>query len=521
MSVGLDAAASMAVLFAGGALPVLAGVGLRWPALVLAPLAGSVLAAVGAMATLAVGGNPLGWFVGLSVLGAAASLGWWTLSGRWPGLAGPRGRHAAAPVPSSPAGLRWGGALAALASITAAVVWSLRALRVPRVGFDARAIYLLHAQWFAAGHQVALSTLRSPSLIFSQQTYPPLSSAAVAVSWLVVGGRSLRLGVVVIALLNACAVAAAAWVVAEVGRRAADRVLVVRTGTRPGPAWAWALVPLAVGVVAAGLVALAAFGAAGDGAVDGYADLLWSAAAIGAVGFGLTLSGQGSDLAAAVVLVGVAGLTKSDGIPPAMAVVALMALRAAWRAWHRAPGRVPWRPLVAGAAGIVALGAWPVEVRLLRATAIGAGTHPGSASSRIHQTLSGVAPYLHALELAVPVALVGWLLAGRARRTIPLGNDLLAWAVVAVYAGCLFFVYVTTNGSVALRLATSVTRTTVFLQLAGWYLLGVWAVVGATAPGLTVAERPAAAPPTPAPTGADPEPAVEAGQGSEAVASRR
>ena len=62
--------------------------------------------------------------------------------------------------------------LVGVAVVAGAVVWSLQPLRVPDYGFDARAIYLLHAFWYTGGHRSALHSLRNPSLLFSRPSTP-------------------------------------------------------------------------------------------------------------------------------------------------------------------------------------------------------------------------------------------------------------------------------------------------------------------------------------------------------------
>ena len=187
------------------------------------------------------------------------------------------------------------------------------------------------------------------------------------------------------------------------------------------------------GVVVAGLLVLAAAGVVGPFATNGYADPLWALAAVGAVGFGLVLPGRGRDAGAAVLLLAVAGLTKDEGIVTAMAVVGLMALRGARGSWVARPRTLPWRPLVAGAAAVVALAAWPVLVKLLGAATDITVTGPrqGDDLSRAHQTADAMAAHLHVLLLALPVAVVGGLLLRRARRAAGVGNDGWAWASLA------------------------------------------------------------------------------------------
>ena len=312
----------------------------------------------------------------------------------------------------------------------------------------------------------------------------------MAVSWLVVGNRSDRLGVVVVALLNAAAVACAAFVVVEAGRQAARRMAAGARRVDGAAARLLGGAPALVGVVGAGLLVVAAFGIAGPYATNGYTDLLWSAAGVGALGYGLTCSGRGRDLGVAAVLLAVAGLTKDEGTVTAMVIVVLITARTLPGHKVARRGAGPWGPLALGLGGLAALAVWPLLVRALGATVVPSGTQPGSFDGRFHQTVSGMAPHLHPVAVAAAVSVVGALAARRARRATGLGNDGLNWVVLAVYLFLLGRTYVTTTGTVAFRLVTSVDRTTVFPGIAAWYIVAVWAVVGLSAPGLSLSRSP-------------------------------
>ncbi len=470
------AVVAIVVLAAAGALPAATLVGVGWLTVPAAPLAGAVLAAASAAGCLAIGGPLLGWFVGLAVVAAVGTVAVWH---RWP-AASPLGRRRGAGdgrAGGRPAGHRAAGVAGAVV-VVAATAWSLVALRAPTVGFDARTIWMLHGVWFVDGHQVALAALRSRAMPFAHASYPPLVGGSVAVSWLVTGDHGYRLGVVMVALLDACALAAAAWVAVEVGRRVGAALASDARGglaARRRPAVAYT-----AGVVVAGLLVLAAAGVVGPFATNGYADPLWASAAVGAVGFGLVLPGGGRDLGAAVLLLAVAGLTKDEGIVTAMAIVVLMALRGARGSWVARPGVLPWRPLLAGTVGVLALAAWPVLVKLLGGVAdvTITGSRQGDDLSRAHQTADAMAAHLHVLLLALPVAVVGGLLLRRARRAAGVGNDGWAWAALAAGIVIVAAAYVTGGGDVAFWLDTSVHRTTFFPALVGWWIVGTWAIVG-------------------------------------------
>ena len=52
--------------------------------------------------------------------------------------------------------------------------------------------------------------MRTCNLVLNQSAYPPLLSASVAVAWKITGIHTARLGVTMVAVLDACALAAAA-----------------------------------------------------------------------------------------------------------------------------------------------------------------------------------------------------------------------------------------------------------------------------------------------------------------------
>ncbi len=465
----------LVVFAAAGALPSVALAGRRWVAVPLAPLAGAVIAALSATAVLVVGGPIIFWFVALAA--AAAAL---VVLRR---QAGPGGQDYVAK--SAPA--RRAGAAGAVVLVVLGA-WTLLPLRAPTVGFDARTTWLLHAVWFADGHSTALAALRNPALSFDHTAYPPLIGGSVAVAWKLTGNHSYDLGVVVVALLNVAAVLAAATVLVEVGRRCGDAVAARRARfVRPGEPLPDRLSRLEAahitGVVAAGLLVLVVSGVAGQFLTNGYADVLWASAAVGAVGFGLILPGTGHDLGACILLLAVAGLTKNVGIVTAMAVVVLLTARAVVRARAR-PGSdrratSPWRAVVAGAVGIVALGVWPALTRLLGAApdVAVAGRRVGDDARRLHLTADAMAGHLHVLLVAVPVALVGGVVLRRARRAAGIGNDGWAWAALVAGAVAVAVAYVAGSGTVAFWLDTSVHRTTFFPALMAWWLMAVWAVV--------------------------------------------
>ena len=472
-------ALTMLVLSAAGCLPVLGLVGFRFYAVALCPLAGAVLAAVAATCCLGLGASTMTWFVIVSVLGAAGTVAWWwwrpdRRPWRAPGAPGGPGDRVIA--------------LAGVVGVVGSLAWCLQTLSTPTVGFDTRAVWLMRAGWFLQPHHQLVVDMSSPGIFLSQTSYPPLVSAAGAVGWFVSGNHSMRLGVVVIALLNACAVAAATLAVVECGRRAGARL---GQATPPAPpargvprsrSGVLGALPGLVGVAAAVALVFTTFAVAEPFMTNGYADPLWSLAAVGAVAYGLQTAADRSALGAAAILVVVAGMSKDEGaVTAAVLIVVLVVRRLAAAGAERR--RQWWRPVAAGSAGLVILAAWPATVRLLHLRAVAAGGSPRSAYlHRAHQAVSGLAPYLHVLAFALGVAAVGWLVLRPVRRAAGIGNDAWSWAGLAAGAAVILGAYVTGSADVPSWLTTTAHRVTEFPALGAWWIVAVWAVTAAAAP---------------------------------------
>ena len=81
----------------------------------------------------------------------------------------------------------------------------------------------MRAGWFLQSHHQLLVDMRVRDVVLVQTPYPPLVSASTALAWSVTGNESVRLGVVIIALLNTCALAVAAFALVESARQFARR----------------------------------------------------------------------------------------------------------------------------------------------------------------------------------------------------------------------------------------------------------------------------------------------------------
>ncbi len=234
-----SAVAACTVLAAAGAVPALAAAGWRWVALPLAPLAGAIVSALAAWMTVAVGGPLLAWFgTGAALVTGSVVVLWWVRPATRPAGVTPR-RH--------PGARRlWGVGAVGFVAVVASCAMFARGLATPTVGFDARALWIMRAGWFLQPHHQLLVDLRLRDLALVQTAYPPLVSSSVSVAWGVTGQHTVRLGVVVVSVLDLCALAAAALGVVECGRQMAVRLSrqdpPVRQDQRPsrahpGPRW--------------------------------------------------------------------------------------------------------------------------------------------------------------------------------------------------------------------------------------------------------------------------------------------
>ncbi len=503
MSTVPAAIVTLLVLSAVGVLPVLALIGVRWIAIPLAPLAGAIVAAVAATTYVAAGGTFMAWFTGEGVLVAAAVLAFWSARPQrrpWRLEVRRQDRHGTAH--------RWFGIGGAVA-IAAACAWCLRGLATPTVGFDARALWLMRPGWFLESHHQLLTNLRIPDLALIQSAYPPLVSATTAVGWSVTGNQSDRLGVVVIAILNTCALAVAAFALVELGRRFAVRPAashsaashsaashsaashsaashsaashsaaadgVVAEGTLP-------MAPMVVGVVAAVLLVFVAFGIAEPFMTNGYADPIWSLAAVGAVAYGLQMELGRVQQGAALLLVLVAGLSKDEGEATAVAIIAIIALRSLLALVREGRRRQWWRPVALGVAELAVVAWWPLLMRIDDARGAKLARSPIDAwAGRVSGSYHGLTPYLHVLVLAAPLAAVGGLFLSRVRRASGAANDWWGWAGLASGILAVGGAFVTGTGALGPWLLSTVHRVTEFPAMMGWWIIAVWAVVASGA----------------------------------------
>jgi hypothetical protein len=236
--------------------------------------------------------------------------------------------------------------------------------------------------------------------------------------------------------------------------------------------------PLAGGVIVAVLLVVIAAGITEPFLTNGYADPLWSLAAVGAVAFGLQLRSDPSTRAAAVILVLVAGMTKNEGFVTAVALVVLVAARSiGWTGIRGARGRVV-APLVVAVCELAALAWWPVLMKAIHAR--GASSTFSTSQDLAHRTdavVHGFSPYLHVLVLALPLAVVGGVVLRGVRRRVEVGNDVWAWLALGTGLVAVASALVTGSGAIGPWLLSTAHRITEYPALEGWWIVGVWVVV--------------------------------------------
>ncbi len=473
-----------------GLAPMFLIVGRRLTAVALAPLGGALLAAWAAEGELLIGGTFPLWFVGLGIASnavcAAYVLGARRSSPLKPGqirLVPERRWVSKRTSPPSRSHRPYAFKVLPSLCLAAACGAPLALLSAKYVTHDANAIWIFHATWILAGHRQYRANLLNPAYSFSNPSYPPLVSAAIATSGLLRFALSAPAAAALVAVLNSCALFVAA-----------SGLVHVRSAHRG--------IQGAVAVLVAGGLCLQGFTLDAPYSLGGDADLLWAACATAALMYGLVLPCRRDYFATATLCCLIASFTKTEGLVTALMVAALMALRylrvfsscAAGPLWDRmrrslrararsqpahwgaVSGRVAIGGLVAlgsGAVWFLGLHAMHVENRFFSAS-----TLRESSGLRLHFIGIALLPYLPLLGLAMSVEEVGGVRWRHARQAAGLGSPWLLWAVTTGYLGALVFTYAV--GSLGIRgwLAASLPRTMVFTQLALFSEMGTWCILG-------------------------------------------
>jgi hypothetical protein len=420
------------------------------------------MAAVAAELELGVGGSLPACYVVVAVAVNVAVIAWWLAAGRFrPRTGPPRG---------------W--SVVTVVAVLGALIVPLSALRAPIIGWDANSIWLTHALMVSGGHHELLAGLQNAVYRFSNPDYPPLVPAAGALAFAVFGRGDLHVATDMTVLLNACALGIVAAGVAAVGSR-----------RRP--------VTRLAAIAAAGAICLAGFAVSGGYGVDGYADLLWAAAAVGAIIWGLVLPRSSQALVVASICAAVASLTKNEGLTTALIVLALIAVR--YRPLTR-PGlrRLRAHPENRGlddaAAGQMARRwaeraalvvvpalpglAWAAMARLIGLqNAFFGSSSTESLVSRADATIAGMAGHLAVAPVAVAVLVAGCCFLRRDRERARLGNPAWLWTACLGSLAIIFATYVFGAFEIHGWLANSVNRTTIFAQVLLYADLAIWLVI--------------------------------------------
>jgi hypothetical protein len=463
-------------------VPSIAVAGVRPVTIFLAPLVGGLMAGFAAECELAVGGTLVAWFVIIAILVIVVSL-MMRLALRHPGDGESRSRLAWQLLNID---VEWRRAWPWMTAIViaAAVAWPLRALQVPIIEWDGRAIWTLHSLFIYGGHHTYQAALKNPVYQFSNPDYPPLVSASGAFGFVIHGASDIHLAVSLTAILNACALGVAACGIASVPRKDAS---------------SWARV-VAIGGGAA--VCLIGFGVDEPFAVGGYADLLWAASALAATIYGLLLPRSSSYLAIGWICATVAALSKNEGLVVALGILALMSIRYIPALSQREvahlgqPGFIVERTLLPRFELIVprTLAVWLTRASLWLAMAVPSllwpllmkyegigsdffGSSSESVSERVYPTISAVASNLHILPVAAAVAIVGGLTMRRTRWHTGLGGPFWTWIAIAWSLFALTGMYVSGRLEIHWWLLTSANRTTVFAQIALYADMVVWMII--------------------------------------------
>jgi hypothetical protein len=240
--------------------------------------------------------------------------------------------------------------------------------------------------------------------------------------------------------------------------------------------------PLVVSIVVAVLLIFVAFGTTEPFMTNGYADPIWTLAAVGAVAYGLQLGMNQVNQTVALLLVLVAGLSKDEGLATAAVLLVLLTLRAIFTMSAEDRRTRWWRPVLPILAVAIAISAWPALIRVLHARGLAMTYSPlHDLPGRARTAFDGFSPYLHVIVLAAPLAIVGGVVLSALRRRGALANDWWAWAAWAGGLAAVGTAYITGTVPVQQWLVGTVDRVSEFPVLTAWWIVAVWAIVASSA----------------------------------------
>ncbi len=486
-----------------GLLPALA-VAPRSPVVILlAPVIGAVCAALAAELELGIAGSLFGWYLAIVLVVNLAVIAWWIAA--WARAAPARAERAvSAARQSSRAWSRahiaaWAWYFGTVAALLGALAVPLIGLRSQLIGWDSNSIWLTHALMISGGHHELLTDLQNPAYAFSNPDYPPLVPASGALAFKFFGMSSLLVATDTTVFLTACALG-----VAGVGIAAA--------AGHTGP------LPRAVAIATGGAVCIAGFAVAGEYGIDGHADLMWAAAAVAAIVWGLVLPRSTQALVVAWICAIAASLTKNEGLTTALIVLVLIALRyrplglQAMRQRRKGQDGLAERPrsrppplarrarewteraafvLVPAVPGL----AWAGQIHLAGIRdAFFASSSGQSLAGRAAATIDGMGGQLKIAPVAVLLLVAGSLVLRRHRERAQLASPAWLWIACLGSLAVIFATYVFGADPIRWWLQTSVHRTTIFAQVLLYADIGIWLVTAAagTFGHVSEAGRPAA-----------------------------
>ncbi|MGH3288230.1 MAG: hypothetical protein ACRDPD_26705 [Streptosporangiaceae bacterium] len=459
---------AVVVLAAGlalpGLLPALAAAGRSAMVVYLAPVIGTVTAAVAAEIELGLGGSLVPDYLAVAATVNIAVIAWWVTVRR-----GARPRNAQAPRARG----AWAWSIVAVLVVAGCIAVPLSALRGALLTGDGTTIWTTHALMVYGGHHEWLTSLQNPAYVISNPDYPPLVSAASALAFKFYGLGNLHLGVDMTVFVTACALGVVAMGIVAVSDVAAA-----------GSEARWPA--RVVAVAAAGVIGVVGFAVSGPYAVEGYADLVWAAFAVGAVIWGLVLPRSPRALAVAWICAAAASLTKNEGLTTALIIIAAIALR--YRPLSLpGPKARRWveRAVLVLLPALPGL-AWAGMMRLLgvhdafftTGSPLATGS-PGARLTRAGATVLGMASFLHVAPLALAVLLAGCWFLRADRQRAGLANPVWLWICCLGSLAVISVTYVFGDLAIHGWLLHSVNRTTIFAQVVLYTEIAVWMVIAA------------------------------------------